>query len=104
MQIHGPAKTHQVHGPHGVNAPHSRSTAGATEGKSTQAADQLDISPAAQEAARLAEAAEVRAAGQADAPIRQDVVARVRAEIASGSYETPEKLDAALDSLLDQIG
>ena len=101
MQIQGPAKTHHVHGPHGVNAPHSRSTSGATEGKAPQAADQLDISPAAQEAARLAEAAEARAA---DGPIRTDVVARIKAEIADGSYETPEKLDAALIKLLDQIG
>ncbi len=100
MQIQGPAKTLQVHGPHDVNGPHSRSAA-PSKGQSTQAADQLDISPAAQEAARLAEAAETRAA---DGPIRSDVVARIKAEIADGSYETPEKLDAALDRLLDQIG
>lgn len=36
--------------------------------------------------------------------IRADRVAEVRAEIASGVYETDAKLDAAVDRLLDQIG
>jgi hypothetical protein len=31
------------------------------------------------------------------------MVARVRSEIASDTYETPEKLDLALDRLLDEI-
>jgi hypothetical protein len=31
------------------------------------------------------------------------MVARVRSEIAAGTYETPEKLDSALDRLLDEI-
>ncbi len=36
--------------------------------------------------------------------IRADRVAEVRAEIASGVYETDAKLDAAVERLLDQIG
>jgi len=32
-------------------------------------------------------------------PIRTDLVARVRAEIAAGTYDTPEKWDATLDKL-----
>lgn len=39
-----------------------------------------------------------------DLPIRQDVVDRVRAEIAAGTYDTPEKLDAAVNELLADIG
>jgi len=31
-------------------------------------------------------------------------VAAIRAEIAAGVYETPEKLDAALDRLLERLG
>jgi hypothetical protein len=31
-------------------------------------------------------------------------VNRVRSEIAAGAYETPAKLDAALNRLLDEIG
>jgi negative regulator of flagellin synthesis FlgM len=36
--------------------------------------------------------------------IRQDRVDAIRAQIAAGTYETPEKLDIALDRLLDEIG
>src|SRR5436190_15735070 len=39
----------------------------------------------------------------ARAEIRLDLVQRVRREIADGTYETPEKWDAALDRLLDRL-
>jgi anti-sigma28 factor (negative regulator of flagellin synthesis) len=45
----------------------------------------------------------VRAA-DATADIRFDRVNAIRAAIAGGTYETPEKLDAALDRLLDSLG
>ena len=35
--------------------------------------------------------------------IRIDRVAEIRRQIADGNYETPEKMDAALDRLLDQL-
>jgi len=35
--------------------------------------------------------------------IRTDLVARVRREIAEGTYDTPEKLDLALERLLDRL-
>jgi hypothetical protein len=38
-----------------------------------------------------------------DGPIRTELVERVRREIAAGTYDTPEKLDIALDRLLDQL-
>ena len=103
MQIYGPSR---VDGPQGVNAPHTRRPQSPAEG-GAKGADHVDISPAAQEAARLAEAAEARAAERglkADAPIRTELIARLREEIASGAYETPDKLDAALDRLLDELG
>jgi hypothetical protein len=36
-------------------------------------------------------------------PFRADLVARVRREIAAGTYETPEKLDVALERLLERL-
>jgi hypothetical protein len=36
--------------------------------------------------------------------IRHDLVARVRREIAEGTYETPEKWEAALDRLAERLG
>ncbi len=35
--------------------------------------------------------------------VRLDLVERVRREIAEGTYETPEKWEAALDRLLDRL-
>ena len=45
----------------------------------------------------------VRAADSAG-DIRFDRVNAIRAAIADGSYETPDKLDAALDRLLERLG
>ena len=45
----------------------------------------------------------VQAAGTAS-EIRLDRVNAIRAAIADGSYETPEKLDLALDRLLERLG
>ena len=44
----------------------------------------------------------VQAAGAAG-DIRLDKVSAIRAAIADGSYETPEKLDLALDRLLERL-
>lgn len=93
MHVHGPS---HVHGPHGVNAPHHpRLYRPAGESAPVSAgSDRLEISPAAEAAIRAAESGD----------IRHDLVARIRSEIAAGTYETPEKLDRALDRLLDEIG
>jgi negative regulator of flagellin synthesis FlgM len=64
--------------------------------------DRVEISAEALEAARLAEAAAGGASAGPD--VRTDLVNRLRAEIASGTYETPERLDGALDRLLNQLG
>lgn len=39
----------------------------------------------------------------AEAPIRQDLVNRVRSEIAAGTYDTPEKFEKALDKMLGEL-
>jgi negative regulator of flagellin synthesis FlgM len=36
--------------------------------------------------------------------VRADLVARVRSEIASGTYETPDKVAIAIENLLDEMG
>ncbi|MBI82714.1 MAG: flagellar biosynthesis protein FlgM [Planctomycetaceae bacterium] len=92
MQIHGPVK---VHGPQVVNAPHQNSVSRpqAVNG-GLQQVDQLDISD------------EARAASEAleTAPMRHERVAEIRTQIANGTYETSEKLEAAFDRLLDELG
>ncbi|MAT68803.1 MAG: hypothetical protein CMJ58_04700 [Planctomycetaceae bacterium] len=92
MQIYGPS---QVHGAQSLKGPHNgRGPASAGGPSASRGADEVQFSAAAEEAANAAEAGE----------FRSDLVARVRAEISAGTYETPDKLDAAMQRLLDEIG
>jgi negative regulator of flagellin synthesis FlgM len=85
----------RLHGTQGLQGPHSpRPAAPSSPSAPTRGADQVDISPAAEAAAQASEVGGVRA----------DLVARIRSEIANGTYETTAKLDAALDRLLDEMG
>lgn len=94
VTMHISGTTH-VHGPHGINPPHSpQRSPSARTAPAQQGADRVDISPAAEAAAQAAENGEVR----------HDLVNQIRAQIAAGAYETPEKLDVAIDRLLDEIG
>ena len=55
--------------------------------------DVVEISTAARLAAMVQDVPEVRA----------DLVARVKAEIAAGTYETDERIEIAMDRLLDDL-
>ena len=55
--------------------------------------DTVEISTAAKLAAKINDIPDVRA----------DLVAQVKAEIAAGSYETPERIDAAITKLMDEL-
>jgi negative regulator of flagellin synthesis FlgM len=92
MQIHGPS---QLHGPQAINAPHAaRPSHAAARAEPTRINDEVDIS----DAARLVEQLH-------DLPdIRQNRVDAVRQQIAAGTYETREKLNTAIERLLDEIG
>lgn len=92
MQIYGPS---HVHGPQSIGGAHApRSAQPAPSTRSQPAADEVTISDAARLASQLSEIPDVR----------QERVAALRAAIAEGSYETPGKLDQALERLLDEIG
>lgn len=99
MQIYGST---QVHGPQGIGAPHAnRAAQPAPRPAAANQADSVEISPEAQ----AAQAAEQLSAKIAELPdIRQDRVNELRAKIASGAYETDERIDGALERLLDEIG
>jgi negative regulator of flagellin synthesis FlgM len=93
MQIQGPS---YIHAPHSVNGPHATRGNQSVGAANTPASigDQLDISAAGQLADRLSEIPD----------IRQDKVNALRAAITSGTYETDDKFNVALDRLLDEIG
>ena len=84
MHIYGPS---QVHGPQSINAPHvSRASQPAQRIDSAPIQDELQIS----DAARLIE--QVKSAPD----MRMDRVNEIRKQIASGTYETQDKIDTAV--------
>jgi negative regulator of flagellin synthesis FlgM len=92
MQIYGPTS---VHGPQGISAPHAlRGATGATPARSSSSiSDELHISDSARIADQLSNIPD----------IRQDRVNSIRSQIAQGTYDTDEKMSAALDSFLNEI-
>ena len=92
MQIQG---TNRIHSPQGINAPHfSTKTAGTQSTGAAGKADRVEISPAANAAIAASEGGQVRT----------DLVNHIRGQIAAGTYDTPEKMNAAMERLLDQMG
>ena len=92
MQINGP--TH-LHGPQAINSPHAAKASRPTpRADAPREVDQLDISHEADLVSRIRDLPDIRA----------DRVAEIRAQIESGAYETNDKLDIALDRLLDEMG
>ena len=95
MQIFGPYRvtSTQPNTPAQRNQPQKPAEASA---KATPT-DQLDLSNNATSVNRV-NATEVAGNGE----IRIDRVAEIRRQIADGTYDTPEKIDAALDKFMDQ--
>ena len=92
MQIYGPTHLHgpqAIRGPHVATEPEPKSAS-----PSVPASDEVEISTAA----RLIDAV------HALPEVRSDRVSAIREEIAAGTYDTDEKLDIALNRLLDEIG
>jgi negative regulator of flagellin synthesis FlgM len=83
-----------VHGSHAISGPHRGLAPGAAaQPSSLSEVDRLDISPAGELASR-----------SLDGTNRAERLAQIRAAIEAGTYETDDKLDAAVDRLLDEIG
>ena len=91
MQIYGASN---VHSAHAINQPHAvRPSSPARSEGGLAVTDELNISTASQF---------IEQAQQLPA-IRQDRVDAIRQAISQGAYETADKLDVALDRLLDEI-
>ncbi len=99
MQIYGPYRVSATQAGSGPQRSQPQKPAEQPSKTSAAAADQLDLSAGASAVNRLQSTSPVAGGGE----IRIDRVAEIRRQIADGSYETPEKLDAALDRLLDQL-
>lgn len=92
MQIQS---TTHVHGAHGLQGPHSthRTQSPLTSQAKPGVVDRVDISAAAEAASHASETGGVRHA----------LVNQLRAQIAAGTYETPEKMEAALERMFDKM-
>jgi negative regulator of flagellin synthesis FlgM len=91
MQINGLS---YLHGAQSISGPHRAHAAEATSrADSWLGVDQLDISPEAELVSRVRDLPDTRA----------DRVSELRAQIASGAYESEGKLDVALGRLLDEL-
>ena len=99
MQIYGPYRVSTPQANPGVQRSQPGQPADPAKRPSSAPTDQLDLSSSAKSVNRLDSTSPIAGGGE----IRIDRVAEIRRQIADGSYETPEKLDAALDRLLDQI-
>jgi negative regulator of flagellin synthesis FlgM len=92
MYIHGPSHLHgaqPIHGPHGI-----RPSQPPARPESPQIADEVDISEAARFTEQIHQMPD----------IREDQVEAVRQQIAEGTYETSDRLNAAIERLLGEIG
>lgn len=100
MQIFGPYRVSTPQPTNNVSRTNQVSENRITSGGSSQSIDQLDLSSEAQGLSGVSSSAE---AGVVDG-IRFDKVADIRRQIADGSYDTDDKMSAALDRLLDEVG
>jgi flagellar biosynthesis anti-sigma factor FlgM len=92
MQIYGAS---QLHGAQSISGPHTTARTSAPQSSSFSApADDLQLSDAGQIASKMSDIPDVR----------QDRVSALRAAIQSGTYETPGRLEGAVNGLLDEIG
>ena len=93
MQISGVTSTHASHALTGVKGVESTTASQAAVGQGvTEVQDSVTLSV---DAVRAAESA---------SDIRFDRVQSIRTAIAEGTYETAEKLDIALERLLERLG
>jgi len=91
MQIYGVS---QVHGPQTISAPHqARNISADSLRPSSLGNDELNISDVGQVLGLVNQLPD----------IRSDRVSQIRAQIAAGTYETSDKMNAALDNLLNEI-
>ena len=98
MEING------INGAQSVNPTNQVESAKATQAASiTNPTDQVEISAEAELSSQTVDM--VNQLQIQDLPeIRTERVAQIREAIESGTYETQEKLDIAIDRLLDEIG
>ncbi len=98
MQIHSLQAAHATQSVGRTSNQPSNRTPETAAKVNTVSADQLDLSAEAQQISQLQATSGIESVSGG---IRTEKVAAIRQAISEGTYETPEKLSAALDQLLD---
>jgi len=85
--------------------PISRSNVAAlsTYEKSSAATSKANGTPRPADRAEFSDSARLLSLLREVPDVREDLVARVRGEIEAGTYETPDKIDALLDGLAEDL-
>ncbi len=100
MQIYGPFRVSTTQNTSGVQrAQAQKPVESNSQARSAEPVDQLDLTNSATATNRLDGSAAIAGNGE----IRIDRVAEIRRQIAEGTYETAERLDTAVERLLDQF-
>jgi negative regulator of flagellin synthesis FlgM len=92
--------TQYLHNAHNIQGPHRTTTAQESSAANTRYAALQDDIQFSDEALRLSG---IGKSETSSSGIRFDLVNRIKAEIASGTYETPDKMDIAVDRLIGRL-
>ncbi len=92
MQVYGPA---HLHAASGINAPHNNrlNSVAPSSPRGIDTKDTLELSSEGMFVEQTKNLPEMR----------MDRIASIRAQIANGTYETSDKLDMALENMLDEL-
>ena len=102
-----------IGGPSGIGGPghiepqrkisKAAETEKASEVQSTRSADKVEISDQAKHTSGAAQVSRLKELMAEVPDVRADRIAQVRAEIEAGTYETDERINGAIDRLLDEL-
>jgi negative regulator of flagellin synthesis FlgM len=98
MQIHSLQSTSAAQTVNRLSQPHPGSNSVGVSSVAHSAVDELELSSEAQQ---ISQSQGIGSTQGVTTGIRAEKVAALREAIASGAYETPERMSAALDKLLD---
>ncbi|MGH7194722.1 MAG: flagellar biosynthesis anti-sigma factor FlgM [Candidatus Saccharimonadales bacterium] len=90
MQIYGPT---QLHGAQPINSPHLRN----------QPVESAGAGPASQDVVQISDAGRLTDLANGLPAVRQDRVDAIRAQLSKGTYETADKLNVAVNRMLDEL-
>lgn len=94
------SNTQFLHGVQGLQGPHRNTATKESAAPQTQTTAIQDEARFSDEALRISDNQSIESSSSG---VRFELVNRIKAEIAAGSYDTPDKMDIALDRLIERM-